>query len=225
MKKMMAIALMLALLGTAYAVAQNQEDPAEIETIEIAEEAVVATEIDELDEIEEIKEIKEIKEIEEIPEIVDISGEILEITQEYILIGTQMLGEVQVNLAEGTVIEGAHALEVGQTIVVMYNGMMTRSLPAQITAMHIGVYVVEGTVTEVEEDRVIIRSEDTAEEIVVTLPENAPELNVGDRVIAYTNGAMTMSLPPQMNAIAIVFADEATPSEATPSEATPAEAM
>ncbi len=205
MKKMMAIALMIVLLGAAYAVAQNQEEAAEvIEITEAAEEAELGEELEE--EMEE--------ELEEAAEIVDISGEILEITPEYILIGNEMLGEVQVNLAEGTVIEGAYELEVGQTVVIMYNGMMTRSLPAQITAMHIGVYVVEGAVTAVEEEYVMIRREDTAEEIMVALPENAPELMEGDRVIAYTNGAMTMSLPPQMNAIAIVFAGEATPAEA-----------
>ena len=206
MKKMMAIALMIVLLGAAYAVAQNQEEAAEamevIEVTDVAEEA------------EEMEESEEAEEIEEIAEIFDISGEILEITPEYILIGNEMLGEVQVNLAEGTVIEGAHALEVGQTVVIMYNGMMTRSLPAQITAMHIGVYVVEGSVTAVEDEFVMILREDTEEEVMMTLPENAPELKEGDRVIAYTNGAMTMSLPPQMNAIAIVFAGEATPAEA-----------
>lgn len=209
MKKMMAIALMIVLLGAAYAVAQNQEEAAEamevIEVTDVAEEA---------EEMEASEEAEEIEEIEEIAEIFDISGEILEITPEYILIGNEMLGEVQVNLAEGTVIEGAHALEVGQTVVIMYNGMMTRSLPAQITAMHIGVYVVEGSVTAVEDEFVMILREDTEEEVMMTLPENAPELKEGDRVIAYTNGAMTMSLPPQMNAIAIVFAGEATPAEA-----------
>ena len=206
MKKMMAIALMIVLLGAAYAVAQNQEEAAEV--IEITEA------IDVTEEAEVIEEIEEIEEMEEAAEIFDISGEILEITPEYILIGNEMLGEVQVNLAEGTVIEGAYELEVGQTVVIMYNGMMTRSLPAQITAMHIGVYVVEGAVTAVEDGFVMIRREDTAEEILMTLPENAPELKEGDLVTAYTNGAMTMSLPPQMNAIAIVLAGEATPAEA-----------
>lgn len=215
MKKMMAIALMLVLLGAAYAVAQDTEVPSEVLEIEEIEEAEEAKTVEE---IEEAEEIEVIEETEEAAQIADISGEILEITEEYILIGNEQLGEVQVNLAEGTVIEGAHALEIGQTVVIMYNGMMTRSLPAQITAMHIGVYVVEGTVMAVEEDHVILRSEDTAEEIVMTLPENAPELSEGDRVTAYTNGAMTMSLPPQMNAIAIVHADEATPSEATQEE-------
>ena len=206
MKKMMAIALMIVLLGAAYAVAQNQEEAAEV--IEITEA------IDVTEEAEVIEESEEIEEMEEAAEIFDISGEILEITPEYILIGNEMLGEVQVNLAEGTVIEGAYELEVGQTVVIMYNGMMTRSLPAQITAMHIGVYVVEGAVTAVEDGFVMIRREDTAEEILMHLPVNAPELKEGDLVTAYTNGAMTMSLPPQMNAIAIVLAGEATPAEA-----------
>jgi len=31
------------------------------------------------------------------------------------------------------------------------------------------------------------------------------EFSVGDKIIAYTTGAMTMSLPPQMNALAIIL--------------------
>ena len=80
---------------------------------------------------------------------------------------------------------------------------MTRSLPAQITALKIGVYEVKGTVTASEEGRVTI-DQGEAGEVVLTLPESAPEIAVGDAITAYTTGISTMSLPPQMNAIAIV---------------------
>ena len=151
---------------------------------------------------------------EEAVEIVEISGVITEITDEYVMIDAGEMGMIQANTSMDTLIEGVEELAVGQTAVILYDGKMTRSLPAQITAMHIGVYVVEGSVTAVEDEFVMILREDTEEEVMMTLPENAPELKEGDRVIAYTNGAMTMSLPPQMNAIAIVFAGEATPAEA-----------
>ena len=36
------------------------------------------------------------------------------------------------------------------------------------------------------------------------LPESMPEIAVGDVITAYTTGVSTMSLPPQMNAVAIV---------------------
>jgi len=147
--------------------------------------------------------------------------------------------------------------------------MMTRSLPPQITALHIGVYAVSGVIAEVLEDSIVIVNDETGEQIILTLPgsellgENeelledealaaeeeldaelteeieedfeeeleeeseeeleeelteellaedemmeedaALEFSVGDKIIAYTTGAMTMSLPPQMNALAIVL--------------------
>jgi len=211
---------------------------------------------------------------DEVQEIYDIHGEVLEITEEYILIDTADMGYVQVNLSEDTVIEGVQTLEIGQTAVVMYDGMMTRSLPPQINALHIGVYAVSGVITEVLEDRIVIMQDGTGEEIVLMLPgnedlgeneelieeeilaaqeeaeaedaeeiseealiesdetdaeeagsdeeeaaieeelsEDAPVFAVGDAIIAYTNGTMTMSLPPQMTALTIVFAPQADETE------------
>ena len=256
MKKMLSMLMILALLlGSMGAVAQDNALSAE--EMEIAETA------------------EGLEEAEEIEEIFELHGEIIEMTDEYILISTPDMGDVQVNLSEDTVIEGVDALEIGQTAVVMYNGMMTRSLPPQITALHIGVYAVSGVIAEVLEDRLVIVQDETGEEIILMLPgsgllgENeelledealaeveeseeadelsddqldgeadeeaepvdeeltgeevlneelsdeelleleAPVYNVGDAIIAYTNGAMTMSLPPQMTALAIVLAPEA----------------
>ena len=67
---------------------------------------------------------------------------------------------------------------------------------------------------EEEQDEVMAEeSEDAEAEIIEeelteeAIADEEAELvfNVGDRIIAYTTGAMTMSLPPQMNALAIVF--------------------
>jgi len=231
MKKMLSMLMILALLGSVGAFAQDEVlSGAEMETAEAAESLE-----------------------EEAQEIFDLYGEILEITDEYVLIDTADMGHVQVNLSEDTVIEGVDALEIGQTAVVMYNGMMTRSLPPQITALHIGVYAVSGVIAEVLEDSIVIVNDETGEQIILTLPgsellgeneelieeeaiaadeeaemvfeeeldeelsaeemledENAeedaaPEFAVGDKIIAYTTGAMTMSLPPQMNALAIIL--------------------
>jgi len=249
MKKMLSMLMILALLlGSVGAFAQDGAlSAAEMESAESAE--ILEGE-------------------EEMQEIFEIHGEIIEITDEYVLINTPDMGHVQVNLSEDTVIEGVDALEIGQTAVVMYNGMMTRSLPPQITALHIGVYAVSGVIAEVLEDSIVIIQDETGEEIILTLPgsellgeneelledemlaeieefeeelseeeiseeelfeealsdeelteeealsQEEPVFAVGDAIIAYTNGAMTMSLPPQMNALAIVFAGEATPDEA-----------
>jgi len=140
---------------------------------------------------------------EEMIEIVEISGTITEITDEYVMIDAGEMGMIQANTSVDTLIEGVEELAVGQTAVILYDGKMTRSLPAQITALKIGVYEVKGTVTATEEGRVTI-DQGEAGEAVLTLPENAPEIAVGDAITAYTTGISTMSLPPQMNAIAIV---------------------
>ena len=140
---------------------------------------------------------------EETFEIVEIVGNITEIAEDYVLIDAGEMGMIQANLSVDTLIEGVEELVVGQTAVILYDGKMTRSLPAQITALKIGVYQVQGNVTALEEGRVTI-NQGEAGEVVLTLPENAPEIAVGDAITAYTTGISTMSLPPQMNAIAIV---------------------
>jgi len=141
---------------------------------------------------------------EEMIEIVEVSGTITEITDEYVMIDAGEMGMIQANTSDDTLIEGVEELKVGQTAVILYDGKMTRSLPAQITALKIGVYEVKGTVKEIAEGRVTITGIEGGDEVVLTLPQDAPELAVGDAITAYTTGVSTMSLPPQMNALAIV---------------------
>ena len=73
-----------------------------------------------------------------------------------------------------------------------------------MTALRIGVYEVRGTVKAIEEGRITVEKTEGGDEVVLTLPEGAPELQAGDAITAYKTGISTMSLPPQMNAIAIV---------------------
>ena len=143
---------------------------------------------------------------EEAAEIFELGGEITEIADGYIVIEDSVHGMVQVNLGDDTLYDGADPdeLAVGQFIQVMYDGKMTRSLPAQITALKVGLYPVSGVVKEVAENSVTLSREEIGDEVIVFLPEGAPQLSVGDSVTAYTNGAMTMSLPAQTNAIGVV---------------------
>lgn len=137
-------------------------------------------------------------------EIMDIAGTITEITDEYVMIDAGEMGMIQANTTDDTLIEGVEELKVGQTAVILYDGKMTRSLPAQITALKIGVYEIKGTVTEIADGRATIVNAENGEETVLTLPESMPEIAVDDVITAYTTGVSTMSLPPQMNAIAII---------------------
>ncbi len=134
---------------------------------------------------------------------VELTGTIVEVTEEYVLLDAGEQGQVQANLTDDTMLDGVETLSVGQVAIVRFDGKMTRSLPAQITALHIGVYEVKGTVTAVEEGRVTVDRGESGE-VVLTLPQDAPQLAVGDVITAYTTAVSTLSMPPQMNAIAIV---------------------
>ena len=197
-KNMLLIALAVIVIAVAafaavHAVVLNAD---EVRTTEV----VTVTEPQEKDEAEGAL----LTEEEEMIEIMDITGTITEITDEYVLIDAGEMGMVQANTSDDTLIEGVDELAVGQTVVILYDGKMTRSLPAQITALKIGAYEVKGTVTEIADGRITIANGESGEETVLTLPESAPEIAVGDAITAYTTGVSTMSLPPQMNAIAII---------------------
>ena len=192
------LAVVLVLAAAAAVLLLNKNDVVESTgPIVVTEETTAETEIPEETEAEVLSEEAEI-------ELVTLTGVITEITDEYVLLDVGDMGQIQANLSEDTLIEGVEELAIGQTAIVTYDGKMTRSLPAQITALRVGVYEVRGTVKTVEDGRITVEKTEGGDEVVLTLPENAPALAVGDVITAYTTGISTMSLPPQMNAIAIV---------------------
>ena len=203
MKKKMIWVLLAVVLVLAAAVAvffAANKDVDEVKTTEIVtvtDESTAEPEIQ-----EEAEALSDEAEME--IELVTLTGVITDITDEYVLLDAGEMGQIQANLSEDTLIEGVEELAVGQTATVTYDGKMTRSLPAQVTALRIGVYEVKGTVKDIAEGRITVERLEGGDEVVLTLPEGAPELAVGDVITAYTTGISTMSLPPQMNAIAIV---------------------
>ena len=182
------VAVILILIGV-FALSKDVAEVKTTEVVTVTDEGVPAE--------------QEVISEEEAIEIVEISGVITEITDEYVMIDAGEMGMIQANTSMDTLIEGVEEISVGQTAVILYDGKMTRSLPAQITALRIGVYEVKGTVMAIEEGRATIDQGENGE-VVLTLPESMPEIAVGDTITAYTTGLSTMSLPPQMNAIAIV---------------------
>lgn len=192
------LAVVLVLAAAAAMLLLNKNDVVESTgPIVVTEEVTAEPETQEEAEAEALSEEAEI-------ELVTLTGVITEITDEYVLLDVGDMGQVQANLSEDTLIEGVEELAIGQTAIVTYDGKMTRSLPAQITALRVGVYEVRGTVKTMEDGRITVEKTEGGDEVVLTLPENAPALAVGDVITAYTTGISTMSLPPQMNAIAIV---------------------
>lgn len=202
-KKIVIVLVILAVVIAAFVAvfAINLMDKSTLTEVEIIETpaATVEAETTEAAEAADAAEVE--AEVEAVAEVEELYGQITEITEEYVMIKTEELGDVQVLLGEDTIIEGVETLELGQTAKVLYTGMMTRSLPPQITALLIGVYAVSGEVIAADEGSVTVTGENG--EVILILPEGAEVPAVGDVITAYTTGVSTMSIPPQMNAVAI----------------------
>ncbi len=130
-----------------------------------------------------------------------LSGFVLDVQEEYLLIKTPDGLHVEALLTPDTVFEGAE-IRIGDLIHIVYNGMMTRSLPAQITAQSVACHMVQGVVSDM-----------TDESFTLTFGEEVWQINAeaaqlegiqdGMFVTVFHSGMMTMSLPPQLAAVHI----------------------
>jgi len=135
-------------------------------------------------------------------ETVATEGVVLEIMEDssYLIADTEGR-KIQVLLTEATVLDVSRVIAVGDYLYVDYDGKMTRSIPAQITADAIHMYVLEGNISELyaDENALLLNAEDG--DYYVTLPESLCGQEItAERLTVYFNGAMTKSLPPQINA-------------------------
>lgn len=139
-------------------------------------------------------------------EIYEMTGTVDEITDTSILITNADGQQVQVNLHEETLWEGKEPAQ-GDLLHILYNGMMTRSLPPQINALRIGCYVFTGAIVEMTETGFTLDTGDDVIEVHAAA-DLLTGLETGSTVTVYFNGAMTMSLPAQIGAELIVPAGE-----------------
>lgn len=136
-----------------------------------------------------------------------LEGSMIEYSAEdnTILLDTESHGEVLVNLPEAW----AETEIDFEYMHVYFDGAMTMSLPAQVSAAFIiPGYAVQGEVTQINEDSLILGggTENYADEIEVhfevgTLAEG---INVGDVIRVIYNGQMTRSIPPQITAMDMI---------------------
>ncbi|MGI6174108.1 MAG: hypothetical protein ACOYI8_09475 [Christensenellales bacterium] len=137
-----------------------------------------------------------------------LEGFVLHSEEEMILLDTQEYGEIQVNVDENTAFEGIDPMpEENAYLYITYDGNMSASLPGQIYAQKVEAFVISGEVLDAAEGYLRIAEDDTAEEVIVLLPEGAELPIVGLRIRAYTDGMMALSLPPQVNALSICAAE------------------
>lgn len=141
----------------------------------------------------------------EAPTVFQLEGVILEKTEDGdYLIEAATMGEVLVKISEDTIFEGQMNLTVGQYIFVTYNGMMTRSLPPQVSAQKIDCYFLDGVVTSLEQDEssMLVDSKEFGP-VIVHLPEMDVLPQDGDQVRVYYSGVMALSYPGQVSGLKV----------------------
>ena len=139
--------------------------------------------------------------VEEVSESIAVEGFVLEIMDGSILLQDSNSQTIEVLLNDETIIEGKD-LAIGDRITVIYDGMMTFSLPPQINAQHIGNHMLMGIVSEMTEAGFML----TFGEEVYQINASAALLEGiqdGMFVTVYHTGMMTMSIPAQVAAIHI----------------------
>ena len=131
-----------------------------------------------------------------------LEGVVTGITEEGYLVYEDSLGEVMVLVNEDTAIEAASDIVCGDYVYVDYDGQMTRSIPAQITATVLRMYKLEGEIVEhMPEDNSVMLNTAEHGDIIVRLPDDWADREITDtHLTVYFNGAMTMSLPAQIGA-------------------------
>ena len=205
MKKMViAVLAALLLVGVLVALAENNAkesaptqdvpvDSASLDTLEATDGALTG-------------ETEQTEQTEQEQEVFMLGGEVTELGEDFFVMTDAELGEVQVNLGDDSAFDGVEPdeLSVGQYVYVIYDGKMTRSLPPQVFALRVSMYATAGSITELTEGKMTLVRDEIGDEVIISLPQDAPELSVGDHVTAYTTGIMTMSIPAQMNAVKVV---------------------
>lgn len=135
-------------------------------------------------------------------QLVSMEGLVSEITEEGYMIETEEFGVVQVLVSEETYTETSRDVAAGDYLYIDYNGQMTRSIPPQVTASAIRMHCIEGTISEIfADENAVLLSTESHGEVYAVLPEvwNVAEIEA-EILTVYFNGAMTMSLPPQIGA-------------------------
>ncbi|MBR3874390.1 MAG: hypothetical protein IKJ26_09520 [Clostridia bacterium] len=143
---------------------------------------------------------------EEAPDTL-LEGFVTEILEEGFVMEDADMGEVMVNTSEVTVWDGIlldSELEVGQYVIVHYDGRMTFSLPPQVHADLVGCYVLDGMVTEVLDGAFLMVGDPVFDHVYVTTGEGFPPVYADMAVKVYYDGVMTLSLPGRANARHIV---------------------
>lgn len=113
-------------------------------------------------------------------------------------------GQVILNTDDSTVWDGLlidGELEAGMYVMVDYDGRLTRSIPPQAHADRVGCYTLQGTVSEVAENGLLLTGDERFGDVwVKTGLVDARHVYPGMTLLVYYDGIMAMSLPGQVTA-------------------------
>jgi len=199
MKKIVIFLLAAILLVTCFAIAEQTEPTAQPENeIATTDETLINEDTQAYD-----GEMIDEEFVGECPESYFVSGYVMEVMEDgSLLILTNDGEEIVIHMSEETIVAFEEPITAGQFIIADYNGMMTRSLPPQISAQHLYAYAMDGIVTEqLIEDNAFLMETEVQGIVMVRLPEGLRMPNVDEHVRIHFNGVMTLSLPGQINAL------------------------
>ncbi len=138
---------------------------------------------------------------DELADFVLLDAFVMNVTAESLLLQDRTGMLVEALIDENTVFEGKD-VAIGDFVQVVYNGMMTRSLPGQITAQLIRNNMLMGVVSELTEEGFLL----TYGEEIYQVNADASLLEGiqdGMFVTLYHNGMMTRSIPAMVTALHI----------------------
>lgn len=127
-----------------------------------------------------------------------LQGLVVELMDGGFLMRDADAGQVLIHVTPDTLLSGIllkNPIAVGQYVFVQYNGIMTRSLPPQVSAQRIGCYTLQGIVQEIRENGFLLTGSAQGDVLIHT--EDREPLFVGMPITVYHNGTMALSLPPQ----------------------------
>ncbi len=124
---------------------------------------------------------------------------VMDVMDESILLMTRDGLSVEALLTPDTILDGKD-IAVGDFVSVAYDGMMTRSDPAQITAQHIGNYMLMGVVSNLAEDGFLLTFGEDVYEVNANT-DLLTGIQDGMFVTVYHMGTTTNAIPACVNAV------------------------
>ncbi|MEG0742841.1 MAG: hypothetical protein RR065_09095 [Clostridia bacterium] len=117
-------------------------------------------------------------------------------------IGSVMLNVDEQTMRDGILTDGE--IEVGQYVLVQYDGRLTRSLPPQAHADRVGCYVLTGTAGEFLEGGVMLEGDALFGKVYVHMDSTMAHVYPNVPMTVYYDGIMALSQPGQVNARYVV---------------------